>query len=215
MIILSHRGYWKDLTERNQRVAFMRSFDIGFGTETDLRDIMGKIVISHDMPKGGEITLEEVLQIMDGRNLPLALNIKADGQADAILELLAKYGHTDYFTFDMSIPDMVVQIKHGMRVFTGFSDILTTPVMLNEAAGVWLDCFNSDWYRMEVVDDLITCGKSVCIVSAELHNRETDKQWEKIRQSKYFDSENLLLCTDYPEKAEEFFYGNFKMAKST
>ena len=48
MIILSHRGWWKTRAERNMRDAFVRSFDAGFGTETDLRDICGKIVISHD-----------------------------------------------------------------------------------------------------------------------------------------------------------------------
>ena len=65
MIILSHRGYWKSEEERNQEVAFHRSFDLGYGTETDIRDIQGKLVISHDMPQGNEITFEELLQIMD------------------------------------------------------------------------------------------------------------------------------------------------------
>lgn len=207
MIILSHRGYWKELKERNQRGAFERSFDMGFGTETDLRDASGKIVISHDMPQGGEITFEEVLQIMNGRNLPLALNIKADGQADAIMELLKKYNHSNYFTFDMSIPDMVVQIRKGLRVFTGLSDILPTPVMQKETAGIWLDCFNSDWYGSDAIDTLVAAGKSVCVVSADLHKRETDTQWEIIKKCKNLEDSRLMLCTDYPEKAEEFFYG--------
>jgi len=207
VIILSHRGYWKDFAERNQRSAFVRSFDMGFGTETDLRDITGKIVISHDMPTGNEITFEELLQIMNGRNLPLALNIKADGQADAIVELLDKYWHTNYFTFDMSIPDMVFQIRRGMRVFTGLSDIMPTSVLLDKSAGVWLDCFNSDWYDADTIDDLITNGKSVCVVSADLHKRETTVQWDTIKNCKNINSQNLLLCTDFPEKAQEFFYG--------
>jgi len=207
MTILSHRGYWKETHEKNQKIAFERSFNLGFGTETDLRDIAGKIVISHDMPKGGEITFEEVLRIMNGRNLPLALNIKADGMADAVLELLGRYSHTHYFTFDMSIPDMVFQVKRGVRVFTGLSDIQPTPVLLDKSAGVWLDCFNSDWYRTDIIDDLIADGKSVCAVSADLHRRETGRQWEIIKSCKNIDSENLMLCTDYPEKAREFFYG--------
>ena len=205
MIILSHRGYWKELDERNTRTAFARSFDLGFGTETDLRDCLGKIVIAHDMPKGDEMPFEEVLQIMNGRNLPLALNIKADGLADGILELLKKYGHTNYFTFDMAIPDMVVQIKRGLWVFTGLSDILQVPVMLDQSAGVWLDCFNSDWYGPDTIDDLIAGGKSVCIVSSDLHKRATDEQWAIVRKCKHIDTENLLLCTDYPEQAKEFF----------
>ena len=206
MIIISHRGYWKDWDERNQRIAFERSFDMGYGTETDLRDICGKIVISHDMPQGNEITFEEVLKIMNGRNLPLALNIKADGQADKIMELLQKYNHTNYFTFDMSIPDQVFQIKRGLNVYTGLSDLLKTPVLFDKSLGVWLDCFESDWYDSEVIDDLIAQGKKVCIVSADLHKRDTDYQWGIIKKCTSFNSENLMLCTDYPEKAKEYFY---------
>ena len=49
MIILSHRGYWKDVNEKNQQVSFERSFSLGFGTETDIRDYKGELVISHDI----------------------------------------------------------------------------------------------------------------------------------------------------------------------
>ena len=207
MIILSHRGYWKSEEERNQEVAFHRSFDLGYGTETDIRDIQGKLVISHDMPQGNEITFEELLQIMGGRNLPLALNIKADGMANEILRLLKKYNHTNYFTFDMSIPDMVVQLKTELTVFTGLSDILSPAVLLDQAKGIWLDCFNSDWYDSKLVDTYLEMGKSVCIVSADLHKRDVKDQWSIIKQCKHFDSDSLMLCTDYPETAREFFYG--------
>lgn len=205
MQILSHRGYWKEVSEKNQKIAFERSFDLGFGTETDVRDIKGKLVISHDMPSGEEITFEEVLQIMNGRNLPLAINIKADGLCDEIKNLLLKYNHTNYFCFDMSIPDMVVQLKKEMQVFTGLSDILPNPVLLDKSAGVWLDCFNSDWYGTDVIDNLISQNKKVCIVSADLHKRETDYQWELISKCKSINNDNLMLCTDYPEKAKEYF----------
>ena len=207
MQILSHRGYWQKLEERNTKKAFERSFEYGFGTETDLRDICGKIVISHDMPKGNEITFEEVLQLMKGQNLPLALNIKADGQIDEILRLLAKYNHTNYFTFDMSIPDMVVQVKKGANVFTGLSDILTPPVLLEQAAGVWLDAFNGVWYNLNIIDDLLKKGKSVCIVSDDLHGRNTDTQWQMLRQYDNIKTNSLLLCTDKPKEALAYFNG--------
>lgn len=207
MQILSHRGLWHNVSERNKKEAFMRSFNAGLGTETDLRDICGKIVISHDMPKGNEITFEEVLQIMNGRNLPLALNIKADGQGGTIKTLLNKYNHTNYFTFDMSIPDMVVQLKTGLNVFTGKSDILITSVLPDEATGVWLDSFETDWFSAKDIDEIILKGKKVCVVSADLHQRDTLKQWETIKQSKNLFSENLMLCTDKPMEAKEFFYG--------
>ena len=57
MIVLSHRGYWKTAVEKNTPTAFKRSFELGFGTETDVRDRNGELVISHDMPNGSEITL--------------------------------------------------------------------------------------------------------------------------------------------------------------
>ena len=91
MEILSHRGVWQSQVEKNQEVAFSRSFDLGFGCETDLRDSGGEVVVSHDMPTGKEISFEKLLQIMDGRNLPLALNIKADGLAENIAQLKLSY----------------------------------------------------------------------------------------------------------------------------
>lgn len=205
MQVIAHRGLWKDPREKNAKESFIRAFDAGLGTETDLRDICGKIVISHDMPRGNEISFEEVLQLLDGRNLPLALNIKADGQAEEIKSLLAKYRHTNYFCFDMSIPDMVVQIEHGLKVYSGMSDLLPEPVMLQYADGVWLDCFESDWYGSEVIDRLLEQRKKVCIVSADLHKRETEKQWETVSKIKNFASEDLMLCTDKPLEARKYW----------
>jgi hypothetical protein len=205
MIILSHRGYWKNTSEKNQRIAFERSFNCGFGTETDLRDCAGKIVVAHDMPKGDELSFEELLQIMSGRNLPLALNIKADGQGEAIKELLLKYQHADYFTFDMSIPDLVSQVKIGLQVFTGLSDILPQPVMLKNCGGVWLDSFLSDWFSANTIDELLTAGKKVCVVSAELHKRAKERQWKVLSKCKNLANQNLMLCTDNPEEARRYF----------
>ena len=205
MKIISHRGYWKTMDERNTRAAFIRSFANGFGTETDVRDICGRIVISHDMPRGDEISFEEVLQIMGGRNLPLAINIKADGQIHLLMQLLKKYNHTNYFTFDMSIPDMVVQLASGARVFTGQSDLVPVPVLLEDCAGIWLDSFRSEWFGPSLVDDIIDNGKNVCIVSADLHKRDVSEQWKKILQCKNIESNALILCTDIPDKAVEYF----------
>lgn len=206
MQVLSHRGCWRDFSaESNKKVSFERSFDMGFGTETDLRDICGKIVISHDMPSGDEMTFEEMLGIMGGRNLPLALNIKADGMADEILRILEKYDHTNYFTFDMSIPDMVFQMEKGLNVFTGMSDILPAPVLPENACGVWLDSFRSDWFTEGDIAELLEAGKQVCIVSADLHGHDTEAQWKKIRRFPFMESKDLLLCTNEPQRAARFF----------
>lgn len=206
MQIISHRGLWYDFNkESNKRISFEQSFEKQYGTETDLRDICGRIVISHNMPEGDEISFEEVLKIMDGKNLPLALNIKADGQADAILSLLQKYNHTNYFTFDMSIPDMVVQMNKGLKVYTGFSDILKKPVLLEKATGVWLDSFYSEWFDELVLLDLLNKNKKICIVSADLHGRDVSEQWSKLKSYEAIKSNDIMLCTNIAEKASVYF----------
>lgn len=200
--IIAHRGWWKAENEKNTKTAFERAFDSGFGVETDLRDIKGEIVISHNMPRGNEMSFEDLLKLLDGRALTLALNIKADGMADEIKRLLEKYNVSNYFTFDMSIPEMVYQHKTGLNVFTGLSDIVPLPVMYEQARGVWLDCFNSDWFGEVEIQNILNQDKKVCIVSPDLHKREYKSVWEKYKNVK-----GIMLCTDYPKEAEVYFNG--------
>ena len=200
--ILAHRGWWLSENEKNTKTAFERAFNSGFGVETDLRDIKGEIVISHNMPQGGEMKFEELLELLDGRDLTLALNIKADGMADEIKRLLDKHKVSNYFTFDMSIPEMVYQHKTGLKVFTGLSDIIPEPIMSDKAAGIWLDSFNSDWFGEQEINNILNQRKKVCIVSPDLHKREYKSVWEKYRNIK-----GIMLCTDYPKEAEVYFNG--------
>ena len=98
MKIISHRGYWQTAEEKNTSIAFRRSFSMGFGTETDIRDYAGKLVISHDIPSGKEMTLEEMLIIYNESNCkaPLALNVKSDGLQGHLAKLLLKYNIKNY-----------------------------------------------------------------------------------------------------------------------
>ena len=43
MIILAHRGLWRDKPERNTRNAFQLAFEGGYGVETDVRDQDGVV----------------------------------------------------------------------------------------------------------------------------------------------------------------------------
>ena len=208
MIILSHRGFWIKKEEKNTDQAFVRSFENGFGIETDVRDYKGEIVISHDIPNGNEMKLEDLLKIMNGRNLLLALNIKADGLCEKIVDILNKYNHTNYFTFDMSLPELYQQEKKKIKVFTGMSDINKNPPLIEQSEGVWMDAFDNEWYKTEDIIDILKYNKKVCIVSNELHNRDNKKQWEMIKNSQLIDDEykeKLLLCTDKPKEAQNFF----------
>lgn len=205
MKILSHRGYWLESYERNQCAAFERSFRLGFGTETDLRDFAGKVVISHDVPTGEMLAFSAFLEIHKKQgqgDLPLALNIKADGLASMVKEALSAFAEIDAFVFDMSVPDMRAYFDAGVPVFTRMSEVEKQPSWLERSAGIWLDCFDSDWFDSGVVRDLLATGKRICVVSPELHQRDPLPVWELLRM--YSSAENLLLCTDRPEQARDF-----------
>lgn len=205
MIILSHRGYWKDAAEKNQPVAFHRSFDLGFGTETDVRDIKGQLVIAHDMPSGSEISLADMLDILAGRDLPMAMNIKADGLAKSLAEAMGARGLSKWFTFDMSVPEMVVQLRLDLPVFTRASEYEQPPACYDRAIGVWLDAFEGGWYGPKQIEGFLRDGKQVCIVSPELHRRNHAGLWAELKASGIVNHPALMLCTDIPEDAVAYF----------
>lgn len=206
MRVISHRGYWRQPHERNQRVAFERSFGLGFGTETDVRDAAGTLVVSHDPPLGGEMPLSQLLAMAAAAppGLPLALNIKADGLAGALAAALRQHPALDAFVFDMAVPDMRAYLRTGVPVFARMSEVERAPAWLAQCAGVWLDAFDGDWFGTELVADLLARTRRVCVVSPELHGREPGPRWASLRALAGHDG--LLLCTDRPEEARRFLH---------
>lgn len=210
MKIISHRGYWLTATEKNTPTAFKRSFELGFGIETDIRDSLGQLVISHDMPLGNEQDFGDFLpsagRLADINNpLTLALNIKADGLADLLAAQLADYPQLDCFVFDMAVPDMRQYLNAGVPLFTRMSEVERTPCFLDRAAGVWLDAFETEWYDNGVIANLLGLGKRVCIVSPELHGRPYLSHWRNMLD--WCGNDQVILCTDKPEDAQAYFEG--------
>jgi hypothetical protein len=208
MHILSHRGYWQSPSEKNTAEAFHRSFALGFGTETDFRDCNGTLVIAHDCPTLDAIPATTFFEIYTRYNLnaPLALNIKADGLLTLLKQALDNANISQYFVFDMSIPDMLHYQRAGVPYYTRQSDIETELVLYDNAAGVWLDSFGAeDWITEHLVARHLAAGKSVCLVSPDLHKRSHLPFWQRLKGFSCLQDVRLMLCTDYPEQAREFF----------
>jgi len=208
MKILSHRGYWKTLREQNTVVAFDKSFRLGYGVETDIRDYNGSLVIDHDLPNNQSIlalSFFETLVEVDS-SLPVAINIKSDGLQKLLKTSLESLKINNYFLFDMSVPDAVNSINHGLRVFTRQSEFETKPSFYDQASGVWIDSFNDDtWIDESLISTHLNHGKSICLVSPELHKRSYIKFWERIKRFNIKNSGDILLCTDLPDEAARFF----------
>lgn len=207
MEIISHRGYWKSASEKNILQAFNRSFELGLGTETDVRDFNGQLVISHDIPTGNEMTVADFFQLVGDKDFSLALNIKSDGLTDKLSQLIEKFNIRNAFVFDMSVPDQIAYAKNGkIPFFSRASEYEPVISLYDSCHGVWLDAFKSVWYDEKYIKGILNDGKKVCIVSPELHKRDNYKDlWNMLLVSGLNVCDKVILCTDFPEEAIAFF----------
>lgn len=209
MKILAHRGFWTSSNKfrKNSKEALLEALDNDFGFESDLRDYHGKLVISHDIADETSMNAEELFRFLAQKdnNYCFAINVKSDGLAELLLEALTKYKLNNYFTFDMSIPQMLDYRRKGLRYFPRQSEYEKSPTLYEEASGIWLDAFLSEeWITKDIIEMHLHKRKNVCLVSPELHGREFQEFWSRIR-SYDLNSNELYLCTDYPDKAKVFF----------
>ena len=205
MNILCHRGAWNISTEKNSLAAFNNSIKLNCGFESDVRDYCGKLVISHDIADENSPPMEEVLKLLKDAEdeYCFAINIKADGLTNSLKTLLQKYELKNYFAFDMSLPQMIEYRKSGLKFFTRQSEFEKVPLLYEDAAGVWLDSFESDdWLTKDLIESHLGNGKKICVVSPELHAREPQQIWEMLKEIK---NPNICLCTDLFLQAKEFF----------
>ncbi|MCJ2048972.1 hypothetical protein [Methylobacterium sp. J-070] len=198
MKIISHRGWWHQPEEKNSALAFQRSVAAGFGTETDVRDWAGRLVVSHDPPEGDALPWDAVLDLFAGAGLPLAVNVKADGLGPALARSFEGRGIA-WFAFDMSGPEMVRYARAGLPFYTRHSDVEPDPILYDAALGVWLDAFDGDWFGPSVIEAHLAAGKTVCVVSPELHGRDPQPVWNWLMNL----PGDITLCTDHPDRASQ------------
>ncbi len=208
MEIIAHRGFWKTEEEKNKKEAFARARREQIGLETDFRDYEQKLVISHNVADGTCMSADDFFAMYKNQKCTLALNVKADGIQQLLKELLEKNNITNYFCFDMSIPDTLEYINSDLIFFVRESEYETINSLYEKADGVWADGFiDDDWITKEYIQNHRKKGKKVCIVSSDLHKRDYTKLWERINDKEILDDCGVILCTDYPDRAKEFFYG--------
>lgn len=207
MKIIAHRGLWNERKEGNTLESFKKAFEYGYGIETDVRDHHGKLVVSHDVAADPALEFEEVLKLyvgMDCRS-EIAVNIKADGLQQFLKDVLKQYHIQNYFVFDMSVPEQVVYHQQDFRVFTRMSEWETIPVLIDKAQGIWMDEWENAWIQPDIIRKYRNMDKQISIISPEIHGRDAAPLWKELRQ--FTDDEAVILCTDIPLKAEEYFNG--------
>jgi glycerophosphoryl diester phosphodiesterase len=203
--ILAHRGLWSRAELKNSRDALRLALSRGFGLETDVRDLNGELVISHDLPRVGVLSLRTFLE--DYRRLnaqgAVAFNIKSDGLAADLVNVLQAFDFDRYFVFDMSVPDMTRYRRLGVPFFSRRSELESEAIAFDECAGIWLDAFTTDWYKPDTIAEMLAAGKQVAVVSPELHGRDHQSVWHMLQRIED-PGRQLLCCTDYPEELQKW-----------
>lgn len=207
MQILAHRGLWHTPSEKNTRQALNRAFEAGFGTETDVRDLDGELVVSHDMPRRGALPLAVMLEDYAQAGYPgwLALNIKSDGLTDTLQALLTDYAIPRYFCFDMSVPDTLHYLRAGLTTAARISEYEPEGRLSLLTSVLWVDAFEEMQISVPRLHALLEVGKQVCLVSPELHGRDSEPVLRQLAALPPLLREcpGLMLCTDRPMQARE------------
>lgn len=199
--VVAHRGLWGREEDQNTLVAIKSALDFGFGVETDLWAVPPDGVIGHDFPMDDIETLDllSVLKLEHQHHALLALNVKSDGMLPLLQreEVAAQLATWDWFVFDMSIPETVRLGAAGIPFVRRVSDFEPLPNVLLDR-GYWVDCFSGTYPRFALGDTLSV------FVSPELHDFDPEPAWHEIRMLDD-STRNLAICTDFPERASEFF----------
>jgi len=209
--ILAHRGYWHNTLEHNSIISLTRALEYGFGIETDIRDLDGTLVLSHDPPRHytNPLKLEWLLRqiVLKESQSRLALNIKSDGLEPLITDILKSFNldSNNVYVFDMSIPDSISYVESETQVYLRISEFESLTPLLNKASGIWLDCFDGESSQAEMAKSLLSSGIRTAVVSSELHKRDHEPLWKSILDLELHHSPLFELCTDFPEEAFRTF----------
>lgn len=209
--VLAHRGLWYEEKEHNTTIACERALALGFGIEIDVRDAQGMLMVAHDIGDARAYPFSDLCRLLRQYPLcPVAINIKSCGLQPLLKSVLEEFGIRNYFTFDMSVPDLLNNLRSGITSFTRQSEYEPEPVLYAESRGVWMDMFETDWVTGEVVLEYLKSGKDVAVVSPELHKRDYHLIWKKLMDILQVSGilENgatLYLCTDHPQEAKRYF----------
>ena len=191
--ILAHRGDWNNQIAPNSGLSIRNALNSGFGVETDIRDLNGQIVISHDPCVG--IDYEKFLDFVS-EDSRIAINIKSDGLAERIQDYTDQLRESKSFVFDCSFPELIrykkAGIPHAIRISEYERELPWKPDY------IWLDSFESDWWLEETSVLKIMESTPTVVVSPELHKRNHAKVWQRVLQLRSTGL-NLSVCTDFPK----------------
>jgi hypothetical protein len=161
------------IAHRINTIAELMQLPTGVGVELDIRDQGDDLILVHDPFQTGE-KFEPFLEKYVGRRT-LILNVKSERIEHRVLDLIKKYGISDYFFLDSSFPMIVQLAKLGERKiavrFSEFESLETVKSLAGQIDWIWVDCFSKLPIDKSIFDEFKDLGFKLCLVSPELQGR--------------------------------------------
>jgi hypothetical protein len=190
--ILAHRGEWDSNVSPNSAASILNALNHGFGVETDIRDLNGELVISHNPCIGSNF--ESFLNYLSLNNR-FAINVKSDGLLDFFGKRGEVINESGSFVFDCSFPELLkykrAGVAHAIRISEFEKDLPWDPNF------IWLDAFDSDWWLNDLSIMKIIERIPTIVVSPELHGRNKTEVWKHVLDLRSQGIE-ISICTDFP-----------------
>jgi hypothetical protein len=189
----------KIYSHRVNAISALEKIEPSYGVEIDLRSKDGNLILSHDPFVDGDLFSE---WLKHWRGQSLILNVKEDALEDSTLELLFRFGITDFFFLDQSYPSIRRTINMGVtKVATRVSDFEDVETSLKSGSDwVWLDSFSGNWeYLKEAVPALTQNGQKTCLVSPELQRADSAAELASLQEMIQENNFKIYsVCTKIP-----------------
>lgn len=170
------------------------------GCEIDLRSNPSNcsLYLAHD-PFTDGVSFESWLARFALKKMrgPLILNTKEDGLEGKLTELLKKYGVTNYFFLDTTLPTLNRLSRDGEKNLALRLSSLEPSTAFSQFVGsvkwLWVDCFQGEPLPVEMVSAW-TAKFKICLVSPELQGRPENEISRFLALARLSDA----ICTKHP-----------------
>jgi hypothetical protein len=188
------------ILHRINSIDLLRQTAPAFGVEMDLHAFGDRIVVHHDAFTDA-IDFEAWLDAY--QHAFIILNVKEEGIETQVRDIVLKRGIREFFMLDLSFPALMKMVRLSeSRVAIRVSEYEATVgalTLAGKATWIWLDVFHGFPIPKQQYDALCAGGFKICLVSPELHGRNSS---EIATMRSYMDGEGIeidAVCTKIPE----------------
>lgn len=199
--IITRHGYRPIADAPIRHGAYQHAIEAGYGTEADIHDCNGVLIASTGTQGDRDIRLPDLLDMMDGLNLPLALHVHSPGVAHALNTEMHRHAPPPWFAFGMNPLDMATYVSLGLPIYTQIGAVNDAVPVYDAAAGVCLDPAEQPWAEPRHLAAFLRDGKHLCVIDTAPTGPAHNRAWTLLRDMSIRDHPGLMLCTPSPTEA--------------